>query len=417
MNARTPIGRVGIVLAVSLTVSLLVYARSFDNGFRNDDFTFLEHVASSPFPECIIQPSHEFAFYRPGAICLFLVERRLFGLDGGLYILFNYLVHLAIAGLGIGLLLALGFERSVAVLAGSLFLVGAGHYGKTVMWASCGGALFAWMLSMIALTLAARWAKRLKESVSIAFPGGWALAAGAFAILLGAPFFHESALVAAPLSICVLAFFGRCPWRLKFICAAAMAAAALFPAAVFLAIRVRYPVYGVSPDAFPAAAGAAVRYLGFMALPLQPSVIAERAPAAVEFLAMHIQPVQFAAGAFLLLAAAAWILSPLARRRVVGIWLVLALCPFMLVPMPEGYLELRYLYGASFPFSVLAAEAFLSALRSRRRAARISGWTMLAYAIVVSVALTAILEAKYDARGRERESIERLEEIRSLNPF
>mgnify|MGYP001093615660 CR=1 FL=1 len=416
MNARTPIGRVGILLAVSLVVSLLVYARSLDNGFRNDDFAHLGHAATGSPPECIFHPGPEFAFYRPGAILLFLIEHHLFGLESGWYILFNYLIHVSIAGLLIGLLHALGFERGVAVLAGSLFLVGAGHYGKTVMWASCGGTLFAGLLSLFALTLAVRWARTLKESVSVAFPRGWAPAAWAFAVLLAAPFFHESAIVAAPLAICILAMFGRCPWKSKIICAGVMIFAALLPADVFLALRSRYPAYSVPLNIIPIAARAAVRHLGFTVVPLQPSVIADRAPAAVGLLARHVLPVHFAVGSAVLLAAVAWILSPLRRKRFVGIWLVLALAPFMLVPMPENYLELRYVYNASLPLSAFAAAAVFAALRSRRRTARIAGLTMLAYAIIVSVALTMILEKKYDASGREPGNIERLEEIRALSP-
>jgi hypothetical protein len=414
MKSRTPMDRIWIVLAISLVASLVLYARSFDNGFREDDFVFLKHVATTPLPGCIFRPSENFTFYRPGAICLFLLEHRLFGLDSGLYILLNYIIHLSITSLFIRFLLLIGFETRVAVLAGSLFLVGIGHYGKLVMWASSGGALFAVLLSMAAMILAISWAKKTRNPVPRQFPNDWGLAAWTFAALFVTQFFHESSLVIVPLSICILVMFGRGSLRSKLMRVVAMVFAALFYTSVLLFLRGHYPAYGVPSEIIIRAAPTLVRYLGFMAAPVQPSAIVERAPAVVCFLARHNLPVHYAAGAVIVLAAGAWLVSPLPRKRLVSIWLLLVLLPFTLVVMPANRLELRYVYSASMPFSTIVAAAVVAALRIRRKFVALAGCALLVYVFAASATLVVILESMYDASARNQRNIKRLEQIRNL---
>jgi hypothetical protein len=79
--------------------------------------------------------------------------------------------------------------------------------------------------------------------------------------------------------------------------------------------------------------------------------------------------------------------------------LLLGLVPFCVVPMPTGWLEVRYLYAASLPACLLLADAVTVAPLARRRTAT----AILVPLVVATLAFQIVMEGKWDALARAPE--------------
>ncbi|MBN2170650.1 MAG: hypothetical protein JW819_04920 [Candidatus Krumholzibacteriota bacterium] len=394
-------------VAVCLLAGTVLYARALDNGFRADDFVFLRAAYQADSPAGILSPHQSVAFFRPGAFALFLAEQRLFGLNASAYLAFNILLHILNAGLCYLVLRRLDLDRDAALLAAGLFYLGVFHYGKEVTWAcTSGGLAMTALLAAAVLPVAAAGAPRGASPRA-----GWA---ATYAACLLAPFFHESGL-AAPLVV-LAAVASRRGWR--GLCHPAVAALApvtwgLWIVATLLDPRTSALAHSGAINPFPLA-WTACRYLGLAVLPVQsasPLAGGHPAVAGATVALQRLQP--FLGLAFVLWVLVAWIRRAPARLRILGAWALLAIAPYTLVPLPAGWLELRYLYGAAAPLAALLACLVVPGIAASRPWRRAAAMLVLAVAIVGSAALGMILERKSARASSEPGNRARLEALRA----
>jgi hypothetical protein len=384
MSRENPSRIWSIVWLVLAAVALIVYSRSFDNGFRQDDIVYLRHVEQTPLSGSF-KPSADFAFYRPGSLLLFRAEYALFGRGGGAYLAFNFMLHLLAAVLAGLVMKRLGSGHGAALIGSGLFLVGFGHYGKVVMWACCSGQIAAVVLSLAALLISLRW-------IAGKGKGGMLLPAAAVALMAFAVYFHETA-VATPLIAALAAMEtgrGKPGTRLR-------AAALLIPVpllAVKCLIMARYyTAHLPEPDSWLHAPAYLLRYAGFALIPFQKTVIFDL-PTSLRGMALAMPAVQAAAGTAIFLIMVYLAVRRKGTLRVLCLWFPLAIAQFTLVRLPEGWLQLRYLYFAAIPLCGLAGCGFTALYRggAKRRAAAVA---LLAAATVCTAALVLILESHY----------------------
>jgi len=372
-----------LLTALVLLAGLCLYAPAMDNGFRADDWQFLAAALGSESAGDLLIPRDDVAFYRPVALTLFWLEERLFGFRGGLYILFNFLLHALNAALAFRLLRRLGQDPAAAGLASALFYLGVFHYSKQVTWACTGGGLLAVTLILAALLVdLGRARTRLPRLMLLA---------------VLAPFAHELGLLLAPL-IFLRGLLGGQTNRRRALEAASLL---LLGGGLWMLGNLAHGV--TTPEQTLGASGplaVASRYLGYaglMLLPLQESAAARATlPGAGALMAVLgvLRPL-------LGLAAIGGALALAIRpgddgRRFLGAWFLLALAPYAFVPTPAGWLDLRYLYPAALPACALAAPLILRAAAWRR-------WTaiLMAGALIVTAAgLTLLLERGYDRQAK-----------------
>jgi hypothetical protein len=373
-------------------LSLALFFPSFDNSFRGDDFVFLRHVTEGTPLSIIFRPTAAFAFYRPGAIALFYMEHTLFGSSGGLYLLFNYLLHVAISLVAIRVFVVLGFTKPSALLAAGLFAIGLGHYGKQVMWASTSGPLVAILLSLFAFLLAVRWGVDWRRKGRLA---------GIIALLFVSMTFHEAALLTPFLLVLVIWCYKRerHPGRDTLL---VMSAPVLW-GIVLVVVAGHYTSYARAGASATDVPQYLLRYLGFMLVPLQGGGSVQSAvPGPAEILRGVAGYLQLFVGSIVFALIAALITWGGRTLRVLSAWVLIALLPFCFVALPKHWLELRYVYYASIPacgLIALGAEAMWTSRDRRRR------MVVVALAIAVTVGAASIvrmLERKYDAMARKR---------------
>jgi hypothetical protein len=386
-----------------LLLGLGVYAPSFDNGFRADDFVFLAAVIDSPSPLALWAPQADIAFYRPLALQLFAVEYRLFGLAGGLYLVFNVLLQAGAAGLGLLLLRRLGLGPLAAAGAAGAFFLGVSHYGKQVTWACASGGLLALVLLLAALLLAepssrqGRWRQRLRWTAVLA-------------IALLAPFSHEAGLLIGPLLALRRLLGGAARGR------GWLLGAALFLPALGLWLWATQAAGSNAAEAslqgsrLAAVLGRYLRHFGLALLPLQGDALAGTRAAA---LATWLQIAQLVLGALVVAACAARLAQRKAPagQRFLAAWALAALAPYALVPLPSGWLELRYLHAAALPLAGLAASLLAGDHVRRPRWAHWTAGAVAAAYIVAALGIGSVLERRYDREARSPENQARLAAI------
>lgn len=386
--------RAAAVFAALAILSLALYWPSFDNGFRDDDFAFLAMARSENGAGDLVAPHSGIAFYRPGAWILFAAEYRLFAMHPGRYLAFNWVLHLVNALLLFAVLRRAGYRRDIAAWSAGLFVVGYGHFGKEVMWASTSGGLAAVALSLVIVRLSLALSDPARKDRR-QWPGP-VVALLAFV----APAFHESALMAPfiALALCWGAY-GRGAVVVKRSRLWWTASAALW-LVVIAAMASTHGSITHAGHALAAAPVRIVRYTGLMALPIQNSdLLARFSP----LLSTAAPVIQFLLGAAVIFAA--W--TAARRRRGAGAllaWILLALAPFSLIGVASHWLELRYVYLASMGFAALVAR-FLDA---RRTAVR---YPLIAVVLLMTLSVTALLERKYAAAANSDANRARLEQL------
>jgi len=354
-------------LAVCAAAGMLLLLRGADNGFRDDDFVFLQHVARHRSLSDLLAPSPAFAFYRPGAILLFALESRCFGANAAGFLGFNIVLHLMNASLLVSVLQRLGLSRRVAIWSGTLFALGVGHYGKEVLWACTSGGLMA--VTSILVALRGSLASSTRRGLLLVSMG-----------ILLAPLLHEIGLVAPVLVVAGLATRPGFRRSLRFV------PLLFLPAVVWVALlrtmSASHPAYELGPN-LVRAPWMILKYLGFMAVPLQDSQIG-------------VAPWMRAAASLALLASSVWAWRRgSAASRLLAAWPYVVLAPFALVPMPDGWFEMRYLYLAAVPYCVLLAMLTTGALHRTAGAIRM----VIATAVVCTLVLEWEMERRWDVLG------------------
>lgn len=366
---RTP----PFLFAVLAVVSLLAYLPVFDNGFRRDDYAFLEQMVEFGGSWRVFAPVYRFAFFRPGAIALFQGEYALFGLHPAPYLVVNYLLHLATAWAGWRVLRRLGLDEWTSALGAGLFLVGFGHYGKTVMWAASAGSVVATLLCVVAVDLATGPLENKRQRFALV------------ATVLLAPSFHEIGLLAG-----VLAAVRAWKRSGRWLCVAAASASLAGWTAAWAALSHLYAPYGAAASALPRAPIQLARYFSLFVLPVEESATAS---ARVQQISAAVRWLRVPVGVGLAIGFVAFA-STLRPGRFLVLWIVAALLPFTLVGLPGDGLQLRYTYTAALPFC--AAAAFVLTRVPARRLA-----VALTAIIVAGTATFQVLIAQYYDRSTD----------------
>jgi 4-amino-4-deoxy-L-arabinose transferase-like glycosyltransferase len=102
--------------------------------------------------------------------------------------------------------------------------------------------------------------------------------------------------------------------------------------------------------------------------------------------------------------------------KFVVLWLYVVLIPFCLIRLPEGWLELRYVYFAAAPFCALLASAAAEVFVRSGRPIRVLVVTVLLAAVVMSSYVVRALEKQYDARGKNAVKQKRVQDTHPYTP-
>ena len=413
MLSRPPARSILIYFAF-LIITLATYLASFDNSFRDDDFVFIRSVAESESPKELFHTSERFAFYRPGALVLFWGEYRLFGVeDAGAYLRMNFRIHIILSACLLGLLRRLGATWNTTLLAGGLFAVGLGHYGKQVMWASTSGPLFAILLVVCAVWQAAGYMGIMTNSPPTQPAKKYGLLAGASILMMIAPAFHEVGLTAPFLTVALLwVWGGKTPGR-RWLLAPSVLTVVVW-AMIYGAVSGGYETYQSAVDAVLRAPVVLFRYLGFMLLPIQESSLVHGQPATVRSLLGIAGPLHVILGAAVVAGSVYLLLRGSRRAKFLVVWLYVALIPFCFIGLPEGWLELRYVYFAAAPLCALISTELLERLYKRGRARRGLAVAMVVLATAATVFVTVTLERQYDAQSQSPANQQRLHDLREF---
>jgi hypothetical protein len=398
-----------------VVVAAVVYGAAFDNSFNRDDFVYLYLACNESLVTAAFQQPESLPYFRPGAVAVFYLEYWLFGFNGGYYILFNFLLHVANSILLIFLFRKLGFKSSTAVLASSMFLIGFGHYGKQVISFACtSGPMVAVFLSLVTILVGCRWGRirplarshENRPSGNKVYP--WLI----FFLLLVSQLFHESSLT-TPVLLLTIVYIYR---GIRTARSASTLVPILAPLVVWVVVLIAVPSGYQSHRPLVldlSVADRFFRYTGFMLFPLQRPVYAgEMNLESLTVLFAVARTLQYVLALGLLLISLRLLVRGSSGVRVMVVWLYVAVFPFAFVVMDGAWLELRYVYYAAAPLCALAANGAAYLYTHRRKLPRYAAAAVLVFACVGSAVLIRVLERKYDRLSNSQHNISTLEELR-----
>lgn len=401
-----------------LLLSVAVYSASFDNEFREDDFDYIRCAYELEHIRQIFRPNDLFSFYRPGTLMIFYVEYKLFGPErSGAYLAFNFIIHALTSLCLVRVLRRLEIDQWTAYLAGGLFLLGLGHYGKKVMWACTSGPLFAVLLSVSVVWLTVAYMHSMTESSQ--YRRGYLVGAGILMLL--APAFHEMGLTAPVLAAALLFIHGRRSGKIRngnhhwLLLAPAVLSLAVWGMA-YCYVSGSHETYRRACHTLAHAPVLLFRHLGFMLLPIKPSPLMDGQPVFVQWLLSNSTLIHGAIALVIIGASVYVFVRGNRAERFLAVWMYLALAPFCFVDLPEGWLELRYLYFTAIPFCSLIVIVLIKGLYIR---GGIGCWTAIALTILatsMTIYVTVILESKYDSQARNDPDQHKLEELLRFHP-
>ena len=383
-----------IFMLVTGVLAFLVYSRAFDNGFRHDDLVFLRHVENTSVLDSF-SPSSDFVFYRPGSLLLFRAEHMLFRGDSGSYIVFNFILHLAASALVLLVMRRLGLFPGAEFMAAGLFLLGFGHYGKVVMWACCSGQIASVLLSLAGILVSLRWAVRVEDADGKDGRNrGRYLLFAAILLMTSAIFFHESAIV-TPVIAAIAVMASRRPARST---VGMRGVLLMLPVPLFLTLFLflsgSNPVYGPDKERLFQVPIYLLRYAGFALFTIQRTGIVSISPMLHRLI--ELAPMLQLVTGVLFMAVLGYIAFTREKGpRILSIWVPLAILPFTCIALPEGWLQLRYLYFASIPLCGLAAAGYYRLNSGRGTLVRIFSSAVVILIILGTSVLVLLLERHY----------------------
>jgi hypothetical protein len=143
-----------LMALVILAVSFAFYGIALDNSFWHpEDFEVLEIAQGlASDPSGLLHPDITSRF-QPLPLALFMMEYRAFGLEPAGWYATNLLIHAINAWLVFWLVSAFGIDRRVGIVAGLLFAMGVGSYGKAVLFIAGAENLLTTTLYLLILNL------------------------------------------------------------------------------------------------------------------------------------------------------------------------------------------------------------------------------------------------------------------------
>ena len=147
--------RTNVLMAlVILVVSFGFYGIALDNAFWHpEDFEVLDIAQELAGDPSKLLRHDVVSRFQPLPLALFMMEYRAFGLEPAGWYATNFLIHAINAWLVFWLVSAFGIDRRVGILAGLLFAMGVGSYGKAVLFIAGAENLLTTTLYLLILNL------------------------------------------------------------------------------------------------------------------------------------------------------------------------------------------------------------------------------------------------------------------------
>jgi hypothetical protein len=183
---------------------------------------------------------------------------------------------------------------------------------------------------------------------------------------------------------------------------------------IYRAVSGGYDTYQSATDAVLRAPVVLFRYLGFMLLPIQESSLVYGQPVPVKWLLGIAGPLHVILGAAVVVGSVHLLLRGSRRAKFLVVWLYVALIPFCLIGLPEGWLELRYVYFAAAPLCALISTELLRRFFERGKASRAAAVALVVLATAATVFVTVTLERQYDAQSKSPANQQRLHDLRQF---
>jgi hypothetical protein len=143
-----------IMALVILVVSFAFYGIALDNSFWHpEDFEVLRSAQEAARDPSSLLRHDVMSRFQPLPLALFTLEYRAFGLDPMGWYATSLVIHAINAWLVFWLVNAFGIDRRVGYLAGLLFAMGVGSYGKAVLFVAGAENLVTTTLYLLILNL------------------------------------------------------------------------------------------------------------------------------------------------------------------------------------------------------------------------------------------------------------------------
>lgn len=384
------IGRALPIVAV-LIAGLLLNLPTLGDYFHGDDFVAFTELGSKK-PLDYVYDTFFFKdvnfYWRPLGQMSYLGLYHAFGLDPVAFHGLSIAMFLATVWLLYRFCLNAGLSRAVGAAAAAIFTLLPNHV-VSVAWVTNSPRIMAIMFFMLSLIVLQRALERRS----------WRLDVLAWVIFLLCPLADETSLALAPIPVLYSAIYSghlRLTWS--------VAARALFYLASIAALaplqfmftlddEPRLADYSFGPHVIEQTWA----LTSHLVLPL-----AEGSPLALSFRAFD--PIQWAAGAVAIAAAALLLLFGSWKMRLLAVWTAAAIAPFTLWDIE--WMSPRYVYMAAIPYSIMFAWLIASAIEAVRGVRWLQTAAIGAVALVGMAAGTASVSATLERNDDWAESTE-----------
>jgi len=396
------------VLLMTIALSFAFYGIALDNPFWHaEDFEVVRTARTIDADPSVLLRNDVVERHHPVPLGLFWLEYRLFGAEPVGWYATNLLLHGINAFLVYWLVTALLYDRRIAILAGVLFAVGVGSYGKAVLFVAGAENLLITTLYLLILNLYIRndlfgggrmFSPRylavllLFLLVSFARPTTFALVGG----LLAYKFFFrgergsDRKILEPHLLVLVLG-----------------AVAFSIVRQLTGVVDFTWTAAGQGPLEF---AGNFVRnminYLIHMFFPIHVSQLVERGHPLVQLVYAVAPVLRVLIGWAIISYSIFGFVFGNRTIRFFLAWTLISVLPYCAIQFPDDWLNIRYLYQVSvgFVFIVASGTVLSMDLLHRRRWRSLLPLLVPALFVVLSGFITHKLDTKYEIEGARTEA-------------
>ena len=412
--------RTNLVMAVViLAVTFAFYGIALDNSFWHpEDFEVLESARElADDPSSLIR--HDvMSRFQPLPLALFMMEYRAFGLDPTGWYATNLLIHAINAWLVFWLVSAFGIDRRVGIVAGLLFAVGVGSYGKAVLFIAGAENLLTTTLYLLILNL------YIRNDLY----GGGKLVSGRFALVLALVLAVSFARpTAISLLLCLFAykvfFRGERGAQRK-----VLEAPLIILIVVAIAFWVLRRQTGLVEFGWSAAGrnpweftvnffSNMINYLVHMFFPVHVSRLIESGNPFLRAIAAVAPVIRILLAWCVISYGVFGFVFGNRPIRFFLAWTVISVLPYCVVQFPEDWLNIRYLYQVSigFVFVLAAGTVYSTDLLHRTRWQRWLPVIVPLLFVLMSGYVTRKLDTKYEIDAASEQNRTQLEQLRA-NP-